>query len=91
MRWHAFAYGGIQWQPIASDGIRRHAIGSVSGSKNETEHLEDAPHYESHRRYDGMRYRVEQHEEKAKYDHSTFDFTIQHGASPEARFYLQSY
>ena len=91
MRWHAFAYGGIQWQPIASDGIRRHAIGSVSGSKNETEHLEDAPHYESHRRYDGMRYRVEQHEEKAKYDHSTSDFTIQHGASPEARFYLQSY
>ena len=81
MRWHAFASGGI----------RRHAIGSVSGSKNETEHLEDAPHYESHRRYDGMRYRVEQHEEKAKYDHSTSDFTIQHGASPEARFYLQSY
>ena len=76
---------------MAYDGLRWHANGSVSGSKNETEHLEDAPHYESHRRYDGMRYRVEQHEEKAKYDHSTFDFTIQHGASPEARFYLQSY
>lgn len=59
---------------MAYDGLRWHAIGSVSGSKNETEHLEDAPHYESHRRYDGMRYRVEQHEEKAKYDHSTFDF-----------------
>jgi hypothetical protein len=76
---------------MAYNGLRWHANGSVSGSKNETEHLEDAPHYESHRRYDGMRYRVEQHEEKAKYDHSTFDFTIQHGASPEARFYLQSY
>jgi len=63
----------------------------VSDSKNEAEHLEDAPHYESNRRYDGMRYRVEQHEEKAKYNHSTSDFTIQHGASPEARFYLQSY
>lgn len=76
---------------VATDRIRWQAIGSVSDSKNEAEHLEDAPHYESHRRYDGMRYRVEQHEEKAKYDHSTSDFTIQHGASPEARFYLQSY
>lgn len=91
LRLHAMACVRIQWQPIAYDGLRWHANGSVSGSKNETEHLEDAPHYESHRRYDGMRYRVEQHEEKAKYDHSAFDFTIQHGASPEARFYLQSY
>ena len=81
----------MRWHPMAYDGLRWHANGSVSDSKNEAEHLEDAPHYESHRRYDGMRYRVEQHEEKAKYDHSTFDFYDSTWASPEARFYLQSY
>ena len=76
MRSHTVASSGNRSHPMAYDGLRWHANGSVSGSKNETEHLEDDPHYESHRRYDGMRYRVEQHEEKAKYDHSTSDFTI---------------
>lgn len=55
IRWLPIASNGILWQPMAYDGLRWHAIGSVSDSKNEAEHLEDAPHYESHRRYDDER------------------------------------
>ena len=67
--------------------------GSISApdSEHEAEHLQDAPQNQSHCREDGVRRSVEQHEEETKYHHSTFDFTIQLQASPEARFYLQNY
>ena len=63
----------------------------ASDSEHEAEHLQDAPKNQSHCWEDGVRHSVEQHEEETKYHHSTFDFTIQLQATPEARFYLQNY
>ena len=63
----------------------------ASDSEHEAEHLQDAPQNQSHCREDGVCHCIEQHEEETKYHHSTFDFTIQLQASPEARFYLQNY
>ena len=72
-------------------GLTVHDSVSASDSEHEAEHLQDAPQNQSHCRENGMRHCVEQHEEETKYHHSTFDFTIQLQASPEARFYLQNY
>ena len=68
-----------------------YGIVSASDSEHEVEHLKDAPQNQSHCREDGVCHCIEQHEEETKYHHSTFDFTIQLQASPEARFYLQNY
>ena len=81
----------MRWLPMACDRIQSHTVASVSDSEDEAEHLDDAPRYQANHREDGMSYCIEQHEEETKYHHSTFDFTIQLQASPEARFYLQNY
>ena len=50
--------------------------GSISApdSEHEAKHLKDAPQNQSHYREDGVCHCVEQHKEKTKYHHSTFDF-----------------
>ena len=89
IRWHATASVGIRLHTTASDGLRWHAIASsrtqshtvalVSDSEDEAEHLDDAPRYHANHREDGMRHCIEQHEEKAKYHHSTHDFRFNLG------------
>ena len=51
-----------------------YGIVSASDSEHEVEHLKDAPQNQSHYREDGVCHCVEQHKEKTKYHHSTFDF-----------------
>ena len=70
----ALAFDRLRWQTMACDRIQSHTVASVSDSEDEAEHLDDAPRYQANHREDGMSYCIEQHEEKAKYHHSTHDF-----------------
>ena len=78
-QWHATAYDRIRWLAMACDRIQSHSVVSVSDPEDEAEHLDDAPRYQANHREDGMSYCIEQHEEKAKYHHSTNDFRFNLG------------
>ena len=79
MRWHSTASDGTRWLAMACDRIQSHTVASVSDSEDEAEHLHDTPRYHANHREDGMRHCIEQHEEKAKYHHSTHDFRFNLG------------
>ena len=79
MRPLAMASDGIRPLALAFDRIQSHTVASVSDSEDEAEHLDDAPRYQANHREDGMSYCIEQHEEKAKYHHSTNDFLFNLG------------
>lgn len=79
IRLFTLASDGIRWLAMACDRIQSHAVVSVSNSEDEAEHLDDAPRYQANHREDGMSYCIEQHEEKAKYHHSTNDFRFNLG------------
>ena len=79
IRLFTLASDGIRWLPMACDRIQSHTVALVSNSEDEAEHLDDAPRYQANHREDGMSYCIEQHEEKAKYHHSTNDFRFNLG------------
>ena len=64
---------------MAYDRIQSHAVVSVSDSEDEAKHLDDSPRYHANHREDGMGHCIKQHEEKAKYHHSTYDFRFNLG------------
>ena len=72
--WLTIASDCLRWHAIASSRTQSHTVALVSDSEDEAEHLDDAPRYHANHREDGLRYCIEQHEEKAKYHHSTNDF-----------------
>ena len=69
----------LRWLAMACDRIQSHTVASVSDSEDEAEHLDDPPRYHANHREDGMSHCIEQHEEKAKYHHSTYDFRFNLG------------
>lgn len=79
LRLYPIVYVGFRWLAMACDRIQSHAVVSVSNSEDEAEHLDDAPRYHANHREDGMRHCIKQHEEKAKYHHSTHDFRFNLG------------
>ena len=79
IRLFTLASDGIRWLAMACDRIQSHTVALVSDSEDEAEYLDDAPRYHANHREDGMRHCIEQHEEKAKYHHSTHDFRFNLG------------
>ena len=87
-QWHAMACDRLRWHPMAYDRIQSHAVVSVSDSEDEAKHLDDSPRYHANHREDGMGHCIKQHEEKAKYHHSTHDFRFNLGPlqSPDSTY-----
>ena len=79
MRGLPMACDRIRPLALAFDRIQSHTVASVSDSEDEAEHLDDAPRYHANHREDGMGHCIKQHEEKAKYHHSTYDFRFNLG------------